>query len=68
VNETEVRGTVAPGYEAVRDGFARGQADDESGAQLLVYRLGERVVDLWTGRDTVGGKPYTADSIGVLMS
>ena len=61
-------GTVAPGYEAVREAFAEAQAKDEGGAQLCVYRHGERIVDLWAGRDPVGGRPYTEDTITTLMS
>ncbi len=61
-------GWVAPGYEAVRDGFLAGQAGDEGGAQLAVYRHGERVVDLWAGRDKVNDRPYGEDTITVIMS
>ncbi len=61
-------GTVERGFEAVRDAFALGQAQDEGGAQLCVYRHGRRVVDLWAGMDKVNGRPFTADTITVLMS
>ena len=61
-------GWVAPGYEPVRDGFLAGQAGDEGGAQLAVYRHGERVVDLWAGRDKVNDRPYGEDTITVIMS
>ena len=61
-------GWVASGYEAVRDGFLAGQAGDEGGAQLAVYRHGERVVDLWAGRDKVNDRPYGEDTITVIMS
>nr|WSW67614.1 beta-lactamase family protein [Streptomyces sp. NBC_00995] len=46
-----VHGTVAAGYEPVRDEFAAVLAEDhnEPGAQLAVYRHGRRVVDLWAG-------------------
>jgi CubicO group peptidase (beta-lactamase class C family) len=65
---TDVRGTVARGFEDVREAFAKGQADDRGGAQLCVYRGGEVVVDLWTGTDVVNARPYTADTVTVLMS
>lgn len=65
---SDVEGTVAAGFEKVRDGFANGQQDDAGAAQLAVYAGGERVVDLWTGQDTVGGRPYTADSVTIMMS
>ncbi|WP_433717492.1 serine hydrolase domain-containing protein [Actinoplanes sp. CA-051413] len=44
-----VHGTVAPGYEKVREVFAAELARlGEVGAQLAVYRHGRQVVDLWT--------------------
>ena len=61
-------GTVGQGFEAVRDAFADGQAHDEGGAQLCVYRHGRRVVDLWAGMDKLNARPFTADTITVLMS
>jgi CubicO group peptidase (beta-lactamase class C family) len=63
-----VGGFVAPGYEAVRDAFAAGQAEDPGGAQLCVYRHGERVVDLWAGRDKINDRLYGEDTITVIMS
>ena len=61
-------GTVASGYECVRAAFLEAQAADPGGAQLCVYRHGERVVDLWAGRDPANDRPYGEDIIGVLMS
>ncbi len=63
-----IGGTVAPGFEGVREAFAAGQAADEGGAQLCVYRHGRKVVDLWTGRDTARDRPYTDKTLTVLMS
>ncbi|GII05294.1 serine hydrolase domain-containing protein [Planobispora takensis] len=65
---TEVHGTVRPGFEGVRDGFARGQEGDEGAAQLAVYQDGHLVVDLWAGADPIGGRPVGGDSLGVVMS
>ncbi|HWD29483.1 MAG TPA: serine hydrolase domain-containing protein [Rhizomicrobium sp.] len=65
---TDVHGTVAKGYEKVREGFIEGQKDDSGGAQLCVYRGGEKVVDLWGGRDTVNDRPYTDETITVCFS
>lgn len=49
---TEVQGTVAEGFETVRDEFAA--VAEPSGAQLAVYVHGRPVADLWTGSDTTG--------------
>ncbi|MEW1633051.1 serine hydrolase domain-containing protein [Streptomyces sp. NPDC093801] len=45
-----VHGTVVTGFEGVREEFAAFLAAEEHapGAQLVVYRGGERVVDLWS--------------------
>lgn len=61
-------GTVAEGFESVRDAFAEAQSHDEGGAQLCVYRHGKRVVDIWAGTDKLKNRPYTADTITILMS
>jgi CubicO group peptidase (beta-lactamase class C family) len=64
----EVFGAVERGFERVHEAFARGQAADPGGAQLCVYQGGGRVVDLWTGRDVAGDRPYDGDTLTVLMS
>jgi len=61
-------GTVASGFEGVQAAFLAAQAGDPGGAQLCVYRRGERVVDLWAGHDPANDRPYGEDGIGVLMS
>jgi CubicO group peptidase (beta-lactamase class C family) len=61
-------GFVARGYEGVREAFASAQAADEGGGQLTVYRHGQKVVDLWAGRDTVNDRPYGEDTLTVIMS
>lgn len=61
-------GTVAAGFEGVREAFLAAQREDAGGAQLCVYRDGERVVDLWAGWDNANHRPYGEDTIGVLMS
>jgi CubicO group peptidase (beta-lactamase class C family) len=50
MSSVEVHGTVADGFEAVREAFAA----TDSGAQLAVYVHGRRVVDLWAGDDVTG--------------
>ena len=63
-----VHGTTAKNFEPVREAFANAQANDPGGAQLCIYRHGEVVVDLWTGRDIANDRPYTEDTLTVLMS
>lgn len=64
----KVDGMVEDGFETLRHAFAEAQLQDEGGAQLCIYRHGKRVVDLWTGRDKVNDRPYTADTISIVMS
>ncbi|MFI6522258.1 serine hydrolase domain-containing protein [Spirillospora sp. NPDC050679] len=56
MSEFEIHGTVAGGYESVREEFAAAVAAEngESGAQLAVYADGRRVVDLWAGEGVAG--------------
>ncbi|MFK0024884.1 serine hydrolase domain-containing protein [Streptomyces sp. NPDC090798] len=56
----DVNGTVAEGFEPVREAFARNfETLGERGAAVSVYRHGRKVVDLWAGTRDVDG---TADS------
>ncbi|MFI5976934.1 serine hydrolase domain-containing protein [Streptomyces sp. NPDC051452] len=58
--EITVHGTVADGFEAVREEFAAvvtGERDDYEG-QLCVYVHGRRVVDLWAGEGVTGDSLY----------
>ncbi|MFD0902441.1 serine hydrolase domain-containing protein [Actinomadura sediminis] len=51
----DVQGTVADGFEAVREEFAAAVAEDgASGAQLAAYAGGRKVVDLWAGDGVTG--------------
>jgi len=61
-------GYTARGYEGVRDAFAHAQADDSGGGQLCIYRHGQKVVDLWAGRDKVNDRPYGQETLTVIMS
>jgi CubicO group peptidase (beta-lactamase class C family) len=65
-----VHGTVAPGFEPVRDEFMRNFAGrDELGAACAAYRRGEKVVDLWGGvRDARSGEPWQEDTVVLLYS
>ncbi|AKZ56257.1 putative esterase [Streptomyces ambofaciens ATCC 23877] len=54
--DVDVHGTVAGGFEPVRDAFARNFATlGERGAAVAVYRDGRKVVDLWGGTKHVDG-------------
>ena len=62
-----IAGTVAPGFEAVREAFVanfhRDEPSREVGAALCVYHKGRQVVDLWGGfRDAARRMPWTADT------
>ncbi|MGH0031065.1 MAG: serine hydrolase domain-containing protein [Myxococcota bacterium] len=67
---TDVHGQVAPGFEAVREAFARNFAEHgEVGASVCVYRRGTPVVDLWAGEaDPQTGRPWQADTICLVFS
>ncbi|KOG88431.1 serine hydrolase domain-containing protein [Streptomyces varsoviensis] len=58
----DVQGTVADGFEPVRDAFAANFARrGERGAAVVVYRDGRKVVDLWGGaRDADAERPGAA--------
>jgi CubicO group peptidase (beta-lactamase class C family) len=50
-NQTTLQGTVAPGFESVRNAFAAAIAREpaDHAAQLAAYLHGSLVVDLWAG-------------------
>jgi CubicO group peptidase (beta-lactamase class C family) len=61
---TQIHGTVAPGFEPVRDAFAANFANGlDSGASFAVTRDGEFVVDLWAGDAGPAGQPWQKDTI-----
>ncbi|WP_189215353.1 MULTISPECIES: serine hydrolase domain-containing protein [Streptomyces] len=66
----DVNGTVAEGFEPVRDAFVRNFAElGERGAAVAVYRDGRKVVDLWGGtRDVDGTEPWQRETAHVLHS
>lgn len=65
-----VHGTVAPGYEPVRDAFARNFAQlGDRGAAVTVHRHGTPVVDLWAGtRDHDSTAPWERGTAQVVHS
>ncbi|MFJ3925522.1 serine hydrolase domain-containing protein [Streptomyces sp. NPDC090022] len=69
----DVQGTVAEGFEPVRDAFVRNfEVHGDRGAAVAVYRDGRTVVDLWAGtRDAEGGadgEPWAADTAQIVRS
>jgi len=60
LEHVEVRGRVHPGFEPVRDAFARNfSSRHELGGACCVYHRGDRVVDLWGGiRNEATGEPW----------
>ena len=68
--KAHVDGMVAPGFEEVRAEFERNFAErGEIGAAVAAYWHGEKVVDLWGGSRTLGGKePWKEDTMAVVMS
>ncbi|MEV6593556.1 serine hydrolase domain-containing protein [Streptomyces acidicola] len=66
----DVNGTVAEGFEPVRDAFAANfETLGERGAAVAVYQDGRRVVDLWGGtRDVDGDTPWEQDTAQIMRS
>ncbi|KOG30127.1 serine hydrolase domain-containing protein [Streptomyces resistomycificus] len=66
----DVNGTVAEGFEPVRDAFAGNfETLGDRGAALAVYRDGRRVVDLWAGtRDVDGTEPWRRGTAQIVRS
>lgn len=69
----DVNGTVAEGFEPVRDAFVRNfELLGDRGAAVTVYRDGHRVVDLWGGaRDFDGDAdraPWERDTAQIVRS
>ncbi|WP_040491006.1 EstA family serine hydrolase [Ilumatobacter nonamiensis] len=63
---TEIHGTVAPGYEGVRDAFATNwELHGEAGASVCATVDGEVVFDLWGGSATFddGERDWAEDTI-----
>ncbi|GAA2764646.1 serine hydrolase domain-containing protein [Streptomyces paradoxus] len=66
----DVHGTVAEGFEPVRDAFVRNfETLGDRGAAVAVYRDGQQVVDLWGGtRDVDGTAPWERGTAQVVRS
>ncbi|WP_371548694.1 beta-lactamase family protein [Streptomyces sp. NBC_00554] len=66
----DVNGTVAEGFEPVREAFAANfEVLGDRGAAVAVYRDGHKVVDLWGGtRDVDGTEPWERDTAQIMRS
>ncbi|MEV7002567.1 serine hydrolase domain-containing protein [Streptomyces sp. NPDC093982] len=66
----DVNGTVAEGFEPVREAFIRNFGTlGERGAAVAVYRDGRKVVDLWAGtKDVDGTQPWQHGTAQVVRS
>ena len=67
---SNVNGTVAAGWESVRDAFANNfDTTEEVGAGVSVYHHGVRVVDLWGGSfDAAATIPYDEQTLQLVYS
>jgi CubicO group peptidase (beta-lactamase class C family) len=65
-----IGGTVAPGFEGVRDAFlANFTEHGDVGAGFSLVHDGRTVVDLWGGvADPQTGEPYTEDTLQLVFS
>jgi len=70
MSRTDIQGTVARGFEPVRDVFRDNfTLRREIGAACAVYLRGEKVVDLWGGsRDEATGEPWEKDTLVLVFS
>jgi CubicO group peptidase (beta-lactamase class C family) len=65
-----IEGSVAPGFEAVREAFERNFTErDEIGAAVAVYWRGRKVADLWGGKRMPGRPdPWEEHTMAVVFS
>ena len=69
-NKTPIHGSVAPGFEKVREEFIRNFSErGELGAACAVYQHGRKVVDLWGGyRDHETKAPWQRETMVLVFS
>ena len=63
-----MEGTVAEGFEAVADVFARQLAAAPGGGAACVYFRGQPVIDIWGGERNSAGDPWRWDTLSVSFS
>jgi CubicO group peptidase (beta-lactamase class C family) len=68
--QAEIYGRVEPGFEPVRDAFARNfEAHGEVGAAVCVLQGGRTVVDVWGGKaDARSERPWQRDTLAIVFS
>ncbi|MHC9043213.1 serine hydrolase domain-containing protein [Microbacterium saperdae] len=66
----QIHGSVAPGFERIRDEFAEGFSEKpQMGAALSILHNGESVVDLWGGvADERTNAPWSDETVSVIFS
>ena len=69
-DQPSVDGTVAPGFEGVRDAFRGNFADRlDVGAAVAIYQHGEPVVDMWGGfADPTSKRPWKRGTTTLVYS
>jgi CubicO group peptidase (beta-lactamase class C family) len=70
VDISMIHGTIAPGFEMVRDVFIENfQKRNELGAACAVYKDGEKIIDLWGEyRDFKTRSPWKEDTLVLVFS
>ncbi|HEC10907.1 MAG TPA: class A beta-lactamase-related serine hydrolase [Acidimicrobiales bacterium] len=64
----EIQGTVAPGFEPVREAFSANFSDrNEIGGAFTAYHRGHKVVDIWGG-ESGPGRPWQEDTTTLVWS
>jgi len=70
MEKTIVKGTVAPGFEGVRDAFEKNLiSGNDTGAACAAYWKGEKVVDIWGGKKALGSEePWEENTVVIMFS
>jgi CubicO group peptidase (beta-lactamase class C family) len=64
----EVQGWVSPGFERLRDLFARQLGRGVGGSALCVYHRGQPVCDVWGGARDGDGRPWQRNTVSLSFS
>src|SRR6266436_8843052 len=69
VGGSAIEGECDPKFDGVLAAFAENfEKREELGASVSITLEGRTVVDLWGGHKTVGGAPWTRDTISIIFS